>query len=85
MPSTGRSIVCVTGCYVAFVITTLLITGMTCNHCMRSVGDVLRAVPGVTQVAVELAGRVEVVHDDGTPLASLVSAVQSAGYEARHA
>jgi len=67
------------------VITNLLITGMTCNHCVHTVSNALRAVPGVDKVAVSLPDRAEVHHAEGTQLASLLSAVQSAGYEARHA
>ena len=67
------------------VTTTLRISGMTCNHCVRHVGDALRAVPGVTKVDVTLPGAAEVVHDDSASLAQLVEAVRSAGYDACHA
>jgi P-type Cu+ transporter len=67
------------------VITKLRITGMTCNNCVRHVDRALRAVHGVSQVTVDLPeGRAEVTHDEATTLASLVAAVESAGYEARH-
>jgi Cu+-exporting ATPase len=59
----------------------LVITGMSCNHCTRSVGDALRGVPGVQRVVVTLPGSAEIVHDDQTPLAAMVEAVHSAGYE----
>jgi len=67
------------------VITKLRITGMTCNNCVRHVDHALRAVPGVSQVTVNLPeGRAEVVHDDAASLDKLVAAVESEGYEARH-
>ena len=67
------------------MVTKLLISGMTCNHCVRTVGDALKAVPGVSTASVALPDRAEVEHDDTTSLDALVNAVISAGYEARHA
>jgi copper chaperone CopZ len=65
------------------VITSLRITGMTCNNCVRHVDRALRAVPGVGGVEVSLDRKAaEVTHDDQTTLDSLVAAVESAGYEA---
>jgi copper chaperone CopZ len=65
------------------VITTLRITGMTCNGCVKHVDKALRAVPGVTAVEVSLPdGTAKVVHDPSAPLAALLAAVESAGYEA---
>ena len=67
-------------CYGDLVITTLRITGMSCNGCVRHVGEALRAVPGVSQAEVEI-GRAKVTHDDRTTVASLITAIESAGYE----
>jgi copper chaperone CopZ len=67
------------------VVTKLLISGMTCNHCVRTVGNALRAVPGVQTANVQLPDRAEIEHDDTTSLDALVSAVVSSGYEASHA
>lgn len=65
------------------VITTLRITGMTCNGCVRHVDKALRAVPGVTAVEVSLPeGTAKVVHEESAQVAALVAAVESAGYEA---
>lgn len=65
------------------VITTLRITGMTCNGCVRHVDKALRAVPGVTAVEVSLPeGTAKVVHEESAQIAALVAAVESAGYEA---
>lgn len=39
----------------------LQVTGMTCSHCVRAVSDAVRAVPGVTDVQVDLdSGLVQV-------------------------
>ena len=67
------------------MITTLRITGMTCNGCVKHVDAALRAVPGVSAVDVKLADhQAQVVHDpERSPIASLVAAVALAGYEAR--
>lgn len=68
------------------MITSLRITGMTCNNCVRHVDHALRAVRGVSAVEVDLAGgSAKVTHDDGVALASLVTAVETIGYEASHA
>jgi copper chaperone CopZ len=64
------------------VITTLRIAGMSCNNCVRHVGDALRAVPGVTAVEVSLPERRATVTHGDVAGADLVAAVESAGYEA---
>jgi len=65
------------------VITTLRITGMTCNGCVRHVDKALRAVPGVSAVEVSLPEQsAKIVHDDSAGLPALVAAVETAGYEA---
>jgi copper chaperone CopZ len=58
---------------------------MTCNGCVKHVDAALRAVPGVSAVEVKLAEHAaRVVHDpERCPLATLVAAVEHAGYEAR--
>ena len=65
------------------MITTLRIEGMTCNACVKHVGEALRAVPGVASVDVELAdNRATVDHDPArAPVASLLAAVELAGYQ----
>ena len=61
--------------------TTLRIVGMSCNGCVKHVTEALRGVSGVTAVAVDLAaGRATVDHE--AAVTSLVTAVESAGYEA---
>ncbi len=66
------------------MITTLAITGMTCNGCVKHVDQALRAVPGVSAVEVVLAeGRAKIVHDpERSPVPALVAAVEGAGYTA---
>jgi copper chaperone CopZ len=65
------------------VTTTLRITGMTCNNCVRHVDEALRKVAGVGQVAISLPeGQAMVDHDELTTIPALLAAVESAGYEA---
>lgn len=70
-------------CYGSLVTTTLRITGMTCNNCVRHVVSALQKVPGVTKAEVSLPeSQAMVDHDDLTTLPALLAAVESAGYEA---
>jgi copper chaperone CopZ len=66
------------------VITTLRISGMTCNGCVKHVDAALREVPGVTAVEVDLAGgQAKIVHDaQKSPVPALIAAVEAAGYSA---
>lgn len=65
------------------VVTTLRITGMSCNNCVRHVDKALRGVAGVTSVEVNLPeGRAKVEHTEEAALPALIAAVESAGYEA---
>jgi copper chaperone len=65
------------------VITTLRITGMTCNGCVKHVDKALREVPGVTAVEVSLpTATAKVVHEESAQISALLAAVESAGYEA---
>jgi copper chaperone len=62
--------------------TTLTITGMTCDHCQQAVKTALEGVQGAQQVAVDLAqGRATVQGDVQSTL--LVEAVQEQGYSAQ--
>lgn len=60
---------------------------MTCNGCVRHIGDALRAVPGVAAVEVHLIDqKARVVHDpERSPLPILIAAVLGAGYGAADA
>jgi len=60
--------------------TVIKVTGMMCPHCQAHVDKALRAVEGVTDVTVDLAGgKATVVGGDP---AAMVKAVVDAGYEA---
>jgi copper chaperone CopZ len=64
------------------VITTLRITGMTCNGCVRHVDKALREVPGVSAVEISLTeGTAKVVHEESAQVPALLAAVESAGYQ----
>jgi len=61
--------------------TELKIKGMTCNHCKSAVETALQSLEGVSRVEVDLENGVARV--EGTaPAASMISAVESEGYEA---
>jgi copper chaperone CopZ len=64
------------------VVTTLRISGMTCNGCVGHVRKALAAVPGVSAVEVSLPDHAKIVHADGLALADLTGAVDGAGYSA---
>ena len=58
------------------------VTGMTCEHCVRSVSEEVGALPGVTAVAVDLAtGGLTVTSDAPVSDADVRAAVEEAGYE----
>src|SRR4051794_2164543 len=60
----------------------LAITGMTCAACVRRVEKVLSAVPGVSEVSVNLATERAHVVGSHPDIAALRRAVEKAGYEA---
>jgi copper chaperone len=63
------------------MIQTLIISGMSCQHCVRAVSDALSAVEGVDSVEVDLdAGSAKV--DGRAEIAALIAAVVAAGYAA---
>jgi len=59
--------------------TTLKIEGMSCGHCKAAIEKALKAVPGVTNAAVDLAKK-EAVITGSTNRSELVKAVEDAGY-----
>jgi copper chaperone len=64
--------------------TTLLVDGMTCDHCVSSIRSAVAQVPGVTDVSVDLAsGQVTVVADAPPDAVALRAAVEDAGYDLR--
>ena len=61
----------------------LSVQGMTCQNCVRHVGDALRAVVGVSRAEVDLAaGRAVVDVADDVTIDALLLALQDDGYEA---
>ena len=62
--------------------TTVTVSGMTCDHCVRAVHDEVARIPGVTDVAVDLAsGQVTIESATAVDPAALAAAVDDAGYE----
>ena len=64
--------------------TVLKVTGMTCGGCVRSVSNVLQALPGVASAEVSLENSEATVTFDPavSNKAALRKAVEDAGYEA---
>ena len=59
---------------------TYSVVGMTCDHCARSISAEVAALPGVTDVKVDLpSGRVTVT-SDGLGTDQVRGAVEEAGY-----
>ncbi|TDC76710.1 copper chaperone [Micromonospora sp. KC606] len=64
------------------VTTTYQVQGMTCGHCVNSVSTEVGAIPGVTDVQVDLAaGRVTVTSESPLDTESVRAAVDEAGYD----
>ncbi|WP_350269937.1 heavy-metal-associated domain-containing protein [Brevibacterium sp. CBA3109] len=65
--------------------TTINVTGMTCGHCVGAVKEELGALPGITEVTVELnAGGdspVTITSEEVLDDAAISAAVDEAGYE----
>ncbi len=59
-----------------------LVAGMTCEHCETAVTAEVSAVPGVSAVDVDLAGKLVRVHGSGLDAAAVVAAIDEAGYDA---
>lgn len=61
----------------------LLVTGMDCEGCAKSVSQALSAVKGVTRTEVDLEhGRAHVHVKGGISTDALIKAVETAGYGA---
>lgn len=62
--------------------TTLSITGMSCQNCVRHAREALEAVAGVTAVTVTLEpGQAKIEHE-GVAVDTLIAAVNEEGYTA---
>jgi len=60
----------------------LSVTGMTCDHCVKSVTGALQGISGVKTAKVDLQAKSAVVEGDGVDIAKLIEAVKEEGYEA---
>ena len=57
------------------------VEGMTCGHCVKAVTEEVAAIPGVTEVVVELdGGRVTVTAEADPTEEAVAAAVDEAGY-----
>ncbi|MFE9202810.1 heavy-metal-associated domain-containing protein [Micromonospora sp. NPDC007230] len=64
------------------VTTTYQVQGMTCGHCVSSVSTEVSAIPGVTDVQVDLAsGQVTVTSESPLATDAVRAAVDEAGYD----
>ena len=59
----------------------MIVSGMTCDHCVMSVREEVGAVAGVTAVAVDLASGRLTVQGEGYSDEAIRAAVAEAGYE----
>ena len=63
---------------------TYTVEGMTCGHCVASVTEEVKQIPGVTDVDVDLpTGAVTVTSDADLDTAAMKAAVEEAGFELR--
>ncbi|WP_406038451.1 cation transporter [Micromonospora sp. NBC_00898] len=64
------------------VTTTYQVQGMTCGHCVSSVSAEVGAIPGVSDVQVDLAsGQVTVTSESPLDTDTVRAAVDEAGYD----
>jgi copper chaperone CopZ len=60
----------------------ITVTGMTCEHCEKAVRAEISAIPGVSQVDVDVAsGEVRIRAEPAPERADLQAAVEEAGYQ----
>ncbi|MGM0590779.1 MAG: heavy-metal-associated domain-containing protein [Halobacteriota archaeon] len=62
--------------------TTIIVEGMSCEHCEQAVEDALRGVEGVLDAAADCEAEQASVDGDAD-VAALVQAVEDAGYTGR--
>jgi copper chaperone len=60
---------------------TYSVIGMTCDHCARAVSAEVGALPGVTDVLVDLPSGQVTVTSQGLDSSQVRGAVEEAGYE----
>lgn len=62
--------------------TTLKVEGMACSHCENAVKKTVSAISGVTDVAVDLAGKtVTVTHDENVTADIIKNEIEEQGYD----
>ena len=60
---------------------TYLVQGMHCGHCVASVTEEVRTIPGVRDVQVDLgSGELVITSDTDIPTQAVEAAVDEAGY-----
>jgi copper chaperone len=59
---------------------TYAVEGMTCGHCAQAITDEVSRVPGVADVAVDLAARTVAVTGEPVDDDAVRAAVEEAGY-----
>lgn len=60
----------------------MIVSGMSCNHCTAAVAKAMEAVPGAGEVRVDLAsGKAEWNGPAG--IADMIKAVEAQGYEVK--
>ena len=60
----------------------ITVKGMTCGHCANAVTKALEAIPGVSQVQIDLtSGRVTFACANPIPQEELARVIKAAGYE----
>lgn len=61
---------------------TIVVSGMTCGHCVNSVTEELSKINGVSKVEVDLAtGQVDIETNEEIGRLKLEEAIKEAGYE----
>ena len=59
------------------------VDGMTCSHCENAVKNAVSAISGVTEVKVDLAGKmVTVIHNESVTSDAVKNEIEEQGYDA---
>ncbi len=58
------------------------VTGMTCDHCVRSVTNAAEETPGVTNASVDLEAGRAVIEGENIDPEAVIAAIREEGYEA---
>ena len=60
----------------------LAITGMTCDHCVRSVTNAVQDIAGVDEAKVSLESNSAVIKGEAFDIQKILEAIEEEGYEA---